>query len=62
MIYLEVQLTPGTQFTLPGNYSEQAVYSVTEGLVIDGMPLEQHRLAVLTKGISVKVSASGNAQ
>ncbi|HLO47865.1 MAG TPA: pirin family protein [Kamptonema sp.] len=62
MIYLDVQLTPGTQFTLPDNYSEQAVYSVTEGLVIDGMPLEQHRLAVLTKGSSVNISASGNAR
>ncbi len=46
MIYLDVQLAPGNQFILPGDYSQQAVDSVTEGLVIDGMPLEQHRLAV----------------
>ena len=31
MIYLDVQLASGKQFTLPGCYSEQAVYSVTEG-------------------------------
>ncbi|CBN53723.1 MULTISPECIES: pirin family protein [Kamptonema] len=62
MIYLDVQLAQGTQFTLPGDYSEQAVYSVTEGLAIDGMPLEQHRLAVLTPGTSVNVSASANAR
>jgi hypothetical protein len=62
MIYLDAQLTPGNQFTLPGDYSEQAVYSVTEGLVIDGMPLEQHRLAVLNSGTSVNISASGTAR
>ncbi|MBD1825995.1 pirin family protein, partial [Microcoleus vaginatus GB1-A2] len=62
MIYLDVQLAPGRQFTLPGNYSEQAVYSVTEGLLIDGVPLEQHRLAVLTSGTEVNISASGTAR
>jgi hypothetical protein len=35
MIYLDARLTSGKQFTLPRCYSEQAVYSVTEGLVID---------------------------
>jgi redox-sensitive bicupin YhaK (pirin superfamily) len=62
MIYLDVQLAPGKQFTLPGNYSEQAVYSVTEGLAIDGVPLEQHRLAVINSGSQVNVSASGKAR
>jgi len=62
MIYLDVQLAPGKQFTLPGHYSEQAVYSVTEGLAIDGVPLEQHRLAVLTSGTEVNISASGKAR
>ncbi len=62
MIYLDVQLASGKQFTLPGSYSEQAVYSVTEGLTIDGVPLEQHRLAVLTSGTSVSIFANGNAR
>ena len=62
MIYLDVQLAPKTQFTLPGSYSEQAVYSITEGLQLDGMPLERHRLAVLTSGTSVKVSADRTAR
>ena len=57
LIYLEVQLAPGTQFILPSNYSEQAVYSVTEGLQINGEPIAQHRLAVLTTGASVTISA-----
>jgi redox-sensitive bicupin YhaK (pirin superfamily) len=62
MIYLDAQLAPGKQFTLPGHYSEQAVYSVTEGLAIDGVPLEQHRLAVLNSGTEVNISASGKAR
>ncbi|WP_228042109.1 MULTISPECIES: pirin family protein [unclassified Tychonema] len=62
MIYLDVQLTNGTEFTLPGDYSEQAVYSVTEGLLIDGVPLAQHRLAVLTSGTEVNISASSTAR
>jgi hypothetical protein len=55
-------MTHGTKFTLPGNYSEQAVYSVTEGLAIDGVSLKQHRLAVLTSGTSANISASGKAR
>jgi redox-sensitive bicupin YhaK (pirin superfamily) len=62
MIYLDVKLAPGAQFTLPGRYSEQAVYSVTEGLLIDGVPLEKHRLAVLNSGTSVNISANSNAR
>jgi hypothetical protein len=62
MIYLDVQMTNGTEFTLPGRYSEQAVYSVTEGLAIDGVPLDQHRLAVLNSGAEVNISASGKAR
>jgi hypothetical protein len=62
MIYLDVQLAPGTQFTLPSNYSEQAIYSVTEGLGINGVALEQHRLAVLTSGTSVDISADRPAR
>jgi redox-sensitive bicupin YhaK (pirin superfamily) len=57
MIYLDVRLSAGTRFTLPGDYSEQAVYSVTEGLQINGNPLPQHRLAVLQSGASVEIAA-----
>lgn len=62
MIYLDIQLTPGAQFLLTGDYSEQAVYSVTSGLQIDGVALEQHRLAVLTPGASVTVMADSSAR
>jgi len=62
MIYLNVQLAAGAQFTLAGNYREQAVYSVTEELQIDGVAIEPHRLAVLASGVSVTVAADRPAR
>jgi len=62
MIYLDVQLAAGMQFTLPSDYSEQAVYSVTEGLKIDGVEIGQHRLAVIASGSSVEVAADRPAR
>jgi len=58
MVYLDVQLPPGARFTLPAEYSQQAVYSVTAGLNLDGTTLEQHRLAVLTSGQPVEVGST----
>ncbi|MBD3887126.1 pirin family protein [Phormidium tenue FACHB-886] len=57
MIYLDVQLSPSTHFTLPDAYSQQAVYSISEGVQINGMAIAQHRLAVLTSGTTVTISA-----
>jgi redox-sensitive bicupin YhaK (pirin superfamily) len=62
MIYLDVQLAGGAQFTLPDDYSEQAVYSVTEGLKINDVSLEQYRLAVLISGTAVRISAEQDAR
>jgi hypothetical protein len=62
ILYLDMQLAAGAQFTLPDDYSERAVYSVTPGLLLDGVPLEQHRLAVLKAGTSVTVAASDPAR
>ena len=62
MIYLDVQLAPDTQFTLPSDYSEQAIYSVTAGLQIDGIAIDQHRLAVLNPGAAVSISAESSAR
>ncbi|MBD0335146.1 MAG: pirin family protein [Cyanobacteria bacterium Co-bin13] len=62
MIYLDVQMAAGAQFTLPGDYSEQAVYSVTEGLSLNGTPLAQHRLAVLASGETVEIGCDRKAR
>ncbi|AFY94386.1 pirin family protein [Chamaesiphon minutus] len=61
-IYLDVQLASGAKFTLPSNYSEQAIYTVTPGLQIDGTPIEQHRLAMLKPGSAVTISAEKAAR
>jgi redox-sensitive bicupin YhaK (pirin superfamily) len=62
MIYLDIQLIPGSEFILPGHYSEQAIYSITPGLSIDQVVLEQHRLAVLAPGASVTIRAEQNLE
>lgn len=62
MIYLDIQLPSDAQFILPGDYSEQAVYSVTQGLHLDGVPLDQHRLAVLASGSSVTIASDRPAR
>lgn len=62
ILYLDMQLAAGAQFTLPDDYSERAVYSVTPGLVLNDSPLDQHRLAVLKAGTSVTVAASDPAR
>lgn len=62
LVYLDVQLKQETQFTVPNDYSERAVYSVTEGLSVDGTPLEQHQLAILTPGNRVEVASHTSAR
>jgi len=62
MIYLDIQLASGTHFVPPYAYREQAIYSVTEGLQINGMAIAQHRLAVLPSGTAVNVSADRAAR
>lgn len=59
MVYLDVQFEPNSQVVIPANYSERAVYSVTEGLAVDGEPLPQHRMALLTPGSTPTVTARG---
>lgn len=62
IVYLDIQLTPDARVVLPADYSEQAVYSVTPGLQLDGSPLDQHRLAVLTTGVSVTIASDRAAR
>ncbi len=62
IVYLDVQLSPETQFTIPADYSERAVYSVTGGLSLNGEKLELHRLAILPEGVAVSVLAETEAR
>lgn len=60
-IYLDIELPAGSSFILPADYSERAVYSVTEGLQIETQSLPQHRLAVLVPG-TIEISADREAR
>jgi redox-sensitive bicupin YhaK (pirin superfamily) len=62
ILYLDIQLLPNAQLTLPSDYSERAIYSVTEGITVDGTALKQHQLAVLHTGASVEITATKAAR
>jgi redox-sensitive bicupin YhaK (pirin superfamily) len=62
ILYLDLTLSAGASLKLPQDYSELAVYSVTPGLRLDGMPLDQHRLAILVPGQSVTLAADTHAR
>jgi redox-sensitive bicupin YhaK (pirin superfamily) len=63
IIYLDLLFAPGAKITLPGDRdNERAIYSVTEGLLVDGEELEQHKLALLSAEDEVEISASTQAR
>ena len=57
ILYLDVQMAEGSKFSLPQDYSERAIYSVSSELRINDQTVPQHRLAVLEAGASVDVQA-----
>ncbi|NJM64698.1 MAG: pirin family protein [Acaryochloris sp. RU_4_1] len=58
ILYLDLSLPVGSSVSLPVEYSERAVYSVTSGLQLDSLTLEPHCLAVLASGESISLSAA----
>jgi redox-sensitive bicupin YhaK (pirin superfamily) len=62
ILYLDIQFVSGATFVIPADYSERAIYSVTDGLQVGEDPLLQHRLGVLRPGRSVVVSAQTPAR
>jgi redox-sensitive bicupin YhaK (pirin superfamily) len=62
MLYLDLVLPANTYVDLPAEYSERAVYSVTPDLRLDDLSLEQHRLAVLPAGESIRICADHDAR
>ena len=62
IIYLDLTFAPGAKLTLPSDrHNERAIYSVTEGLLVDSVELEQHRLALLSEG-EIEISANTHAR
>ena len=58
LIYLNLLFTLGGKFILPPEYQERAIYSVTEGISIDGQELPQHQLAVLARNSELEITAN----
>ncbi|MDR3454381.1 MAG: pirin family protein [Rhodoferax sp.] len=61
-IYLDVSLPAGGRLTLPPLAPELAVYAVDAEVLIDGMPVAAHTLAVLAPGASVQLHAPAAAR
>jgi redox-sensitive bicupin YhaK (pirin superfamily) len=62
LIYLDVSLSPKSQFSLPTNCPELGIYSIEGKININGVSVEPHRLAVFSKQNSVKVSAQAQTR
>ncbi|MEL6469077.1 MAG: pirin family protein [Cyanobacteria bacterium J06623_4] len=61
-LYLSLEFTAGSHFSLPASPLERAIYSVTPDLRVNGEPLEQYRLALLQPDADIDISASNNAR
>ena len=61
ILYIDLQFLQDGSFTLSTNYSEQVVYSVTDGLAIDGEPIKQHRLVTLEPNCAVEFSGEARS-
>ncbi|MBE9059662.1 pirin family protein [cf. Phormidesmis sp. LEGE 11477] len=61
-IYLSLSFATNSQFQLPVNNQQQAIYSVTPGLFVDGKPLRPNCLSIVETGTPVEISAAAEAQ
>ncbi len=62
MIYLDLVLPAQTPVTIPNDYPEQAIYSVTGNLSLNGERLAPQRLAILPPSESITVTADTAAR
>ncbi|MEM7649128.1 MAG: pirin family protein [Cyanobacteria bacterium P01_A01_bin.70] len=58
ILYLDIVFEQAGAITLPAAYSEQAVYSIDEGLTVDGTALPARQLAILEPGQAATLAAS----
>jgi redox-sensitive bicupin YhaK (pirin superfamily) len=57
ILYLDIQFPQGGTFVLNAEYSERAVYPLTDGIIVAGTTLEPYRMAILHPGQSVDITA-----
>jgi redox-sensitive bicupin YhaK (pirin superfamily) len=65
-LYLDVDASAGSTFVLPGRLDdrevERAVYSVDHPIVVDGVDVEPHKLAVIDAGADARIEAPRGAR
>ena len=61
-LYCDLSFEPEGKFLLNCEHSERAIYTVTEGIVVDGEELPQHRLAILSANSNIEISSNSNGR
>ena len=61
-LYVAAEFTPGSAIALDAEHEERGVYLVDGDLSIDGTPLEQYTMAVLTPGETVTLASTNGAR
>ena len=62
IIYLDLLFAPGAKLTLRADQdNERAIYTVTEGLLVNGLELKQHQLALLSSEDEIELAANTEA-
>ena len=57
MFYLAAEFSAGSDFLLPPEHAERAVYAADEPLVVDGIDVQPGQIALLPAGEPVKIAA-----
>ena len=61
-LYVDASMPAGAALELPADYTERAVYVATGELEIDGQVLGEAQLALLTRGLTVRLRALHHAR
>ena len=62
IIYADLSFAPNSEFVFAPECSQRAIYTVTQGIAIDGNKLEQHQLAILKPNSTITISAEISAR
>lgn len=62
IFYADLSCSVNSKFMLTPDYSERAIYTVTQGIIVDGEEIEQHRLAILSPDSVVEISTQTQAR
>lgn len=57
-VYIDIQAAAGKKIPICGEQEERALYVVSGGIEIDGVPVAEHTMAVLTPGAQPDVMAT----